>query len=245
MINPGVITLAKKRIANQNCCVEDNIGEAIHLHVGPFRYDMSTEEYRAFTKTIVDAAKELFPNQDILNELFAHLDPVFLNMISGYLYDIDHISYEKCKLSKIRCQTDSRCGGLVWTKIPKSRIVEALRGKDGFYKRYTQENHPFQSNMDRLNGVLNFMKDNPEAALSKGVVLFNNQNCVRDGQHRASCAYYLFGDIEVPVMRIYFKHPERVNIRFPSLRERCKQFVKRLLRFGKHQFNRFKRLFSK
>lgn len=32
MVNPGVIFLAQKNIDTDNFCIEDNIGESIHVH---------------------------------------------------------------------------------------------------------------------------------------------------------------------------------------------------------------------
>jgi hypothetical protein len=37
------------------------------------------------------------------------------------------------------------------------------------------------------------------------IVLYGDDNIIRDGQHRASCLFVLYGNIEVPVLRMYFK----------------------------------------
>ena len=55
MSNPGVITLnskkidLKKSLYNERFVIEDNIGEAIHIHYRNMRFDFSIEDYIEFS----------------------------------------------------------------------------------------------------------------------------------------------------------------------------------------------------
>ena len=41
--------------------------------------------------------------------------------------------------------------------------------------------------------------------------MLRGDNTIIDGQHRASCLYFLYGNIKVPVRKIYFKEREHNN----------------------------------
>ena len=52
MSNPAVFELAQSIIANQKICIEDNIGESIHLHIGLVRIDMTVKEFQNLASTL-------------------------------------------------------------------------------------------------------------------------------------------------------------------------------------------------
>ena len=45
MSNPAVFELNKTIIKNNIFTIEDNIGEAIHFHIGLVRFDLSIKEF--------------------------------------------------------------------------------------------------------------------------------------------------------------------------------------------------------
>ena len=53
--------------------------------------------------------------------------------------------------------------------------------------------------------ILDSVKQNGYPYNNNYIVLYGDDNIIRDGQHRASCLYYLYGNIEIPVMRLHFK----------------------------------------
>ena len=64
-------------------------------------------------------------------------------------------------------------------------------------------NHLIDSDYDRLMETLSSIKKNGYPYLGKYIILYNDEPYIRDGQHRASVIKYLYGNIKIPVLRIY------------------------------------------
>lgn len=78
--------------------------------------------------------------------------------------------------------------------------VNSLRGEvdiDSFNRR--KSNHYGQSNSMRLKSVLQMIVDQGYPFNNEYITIFSTSNLVVDGWHRASCLYYLYGNISVPV----------------------------------------------
>ncbi|MCI8529564.1 MAG: hypothetical protein HFH82_10495 [Lachnospiraceae bacterium] len=69
---------------------------------------------------------------------------------------------------------------------------------------YKSTNHFFENNAERMHNV---MKEIKESAKIYPVVVYGNEDVVRDGTHRLACLYYLYGNIDVPVIRVYVAKP--------------------------------------
>lgn len=78
--------------------------------------------------------------------------------------------------------------------------VNSLREKvdiDSFNRR--KSNHYGQSNSMRLKSILQMIIDQGYPFNNEYITIFSTSNLVVDGWHRASCLYYLYGNISVPV----------------------------------------------
>ena len=60
MSNPAVHLLSTIEIQNKTLRIEDNLGEAIHLHIGELRVSLTVKEFNGFYEAILLAAKQLF-----------------------------------------------------------------------------------------------------------------------------------------------------------------------------------------
>ena len=58
--------------------------------------------------------------------------------------------------------------------------------------------------MERIRNILSEVSDKPETYCA---VVYGDEDVVRDGTHRLACMYYLYGDIEVPIIRVYVSQP--------------------------------------
>ena len=97
---------------------------------------------------------------------------------------------------------------MVVTKLKYYMLLKALSNKN-FYQLnyYRQENLIGKSNKDRLDDVFNIIKANGYPFQDRYITLFNNDNVICDGRHRATILYYLYGgDLKVKVVRLYFKN---------------------------------------
>ncbi|MDA9017975.1 hypothetical protein N9H40_00490, partial [bacterium] len=68
------------------------------------------------------------------------------------------------------------------------------------------------------------------------IVLFNNQNYIRDGQHRASTILSVKGKIEIPIIRLKFKNNKYnlkknrwINSFIPSMKSNAKKLVRKII----------------
>ena len=92
MSNPGVIILADDLKSNNRFQIEDNIGEAIHVHMNNVRFDLSINEFLAFAGNITDIVKNM-DLSEIIN--IDDYDVAFLYEISDYLNEITKLWRKK------------------------------------------------------------------------------------------------------------------------------------------------------
>ena len=204
MSNPGVIVLSKKKLdKKKSFIVEDNIGEAIHLHYDDIRIDMTVKNYIELCDNVKESIQQLI---EIENFSVDYFDPVFLDMISGYLLDLESIQFKKIALEDLQIQTVLFGGIPVIRRLNKSRVFKALHGNTAEEENYVQENLRNESNLDRVKKIYESVKENGYPYNNQYIVLFNNQNYIRDGQHRAASMLFEEGNKEVEVMVLNFKN---------------------------------------
>ena len=94
MSNPGVCTLVEFQLNGQRFCIEDNIGEAIHIHYGHFRVDLTVEEFLTLADDMLKTLNDIIKVDGLdINQV----DPLFLFEISYFhillLFSSFHFSY--------------------------------------------------------------------------------------------------------------------------------------------------------
>ncbi len=239
MSNPGVILLdgIKNRAPFKRFEIEDNIGECVHIHVNNFRFDLTIKEFLEFSKTIKHSLNGL----DILKGYNINdFDPYFLKECSPFLKDLVDIKIEKIKLSELRFIVHSNYQGKLnlFRIKPVSEIPAYyfLKGEKKYFLDYNQYNYFNQNNEKRLIETLNSIKRNGYPYKNQYIILFNDKNYVRDGQHRAAILANLYGkNKEINVMRFYFSgkkyilHPVISN--FKAL---LRFFFTKFIKFIKH-----------
>jgi len=209
MSNPAVITLASANTKGSKFSrfvLEDNIGESIHLHVDNTRVDFTITEFLDFSKLV----RESLTNLDVLcGYKLKDFDEHFLNECSAYLKNLKKIEIEEIRLEKLRCVVYSKYKfGLKFMKLLPVRQTPAFRylqGDKTDFLSYEQYNYLGINNESRLLNLLELMKDDKFKADGSGIVLFNGQNVIRDGQHRAAILGHLSGlDSNIKVIRFTF-----------------------------------------
>ena len=84
-----------------------------------------------------------------------------------------------------------------------------LEGKEFDIPTVFPSNHIHENSYDRLIKSLKSIKQNGYPYNNKYIILYNNEMIIRDGQHRACCLKYLYGNISIPVMRIHLNNNEK------------------------------------
>ena len=209
MSNPAVITLASLNGRNntfKRFQIEDNIGESIHLHVDNIRIDLSVNEFLDFSDKVRKSLSELnlFHGYDING-----FDSRFLHECGNLLYGLSKISIEDVSLSDLRFIVSEK----VYDDLMLYRVVSVdktpafryLNGDKKDFATYNQFNYFGINNKDRLLNLLSSIKDNNYPHKEKYAILFNGQNIVRDGQHRAAVLAHLYGiNAHIKVMMFHF-----------------------------------------
>ena len=212
MVNPGVITLASLNEVPflsfpYRFCVEDNIGEAIHIHYKDIRIDLSVEEFERISSSCIEIIDKLV---NIKNFHCKDFDPVVLVGIAGNLPKLKKIQIKKVFLEDILVDTFDCNGKAIYAPINQSRVFKALCGlTQENNNRKEQINHyknnsiEYQTNQERILYNLNKIKKYGYPYNNELIGVKEN-NQIWDGQHRAACLYYLYGNIQVPVRTLVY-----------------------------------------
>ena len=247
MSNPAVIVLdivSRWEGKLNRFHVEDNIGESIHIHIDDMRFDFTIDEFFALSELLAIALEEL----DLFDgHSLESFDIFFLKDIDKLIPYINNISIEEISISKLKCINRYPIyGDINWLKLSEVSKTPAFKFLNGFtsaFISYKQENRLFESNAERINNNLLSIKKNGYPFKNQHVIVFNNQNVVRDGQHRVSSLAYLFGvNSKIKIMRINFNNKFRTkifrqnvkNIFLKIIYKAVKVFYKKIMYFIKN-----------
>ena len=130
MSNPGVIKLVQLTQSIENFPyrfdIEDNIGEAIHIHYRDIRLDMSIKEFLKLADTAERMIEELVDVKDFSCSKFDNVNLVGLAALLPYLKEIREEQITLGELFTIG-EDDRRMETVV--PLGESRIVKALKGE--------------------------------------------------------------------------------------------------------------------
>ncbi len=231
MSNPGVYTLSRHTMNGNDFRVEDNIGEAIHLHYEEFRIDLSVRDFYEISDFFAEAANNLINVGGFRIEM---LNPVFFSQIADKLADLRGVKIIDVKLKELKVGTFV-CGIPVIRSIKNSRVVKALNGRTKELEHYKQENIINQTNIDRLRNNFNSIKDNGYPYNNEYIVIYNGQRFIHDGQHRAGSLYFIDPEQSVKVLDLDFGGKYNVKwgnwayFNIKKLKRNIKPFVKKFL----------------
>ncbi|WP_027206061.1 hypothetical protein [Butyrivibrio fibrisolvens] len=209
MSNPGVILLASlEQMVDfpYRFDIEDNIGEAIHIHYKDIRLDLTIKEFEAFAEEVAKLFTKMIDNDSFD---LSYFDENNLVMLAPLLIDLDHIEKAEINLDDIMvdCIED---GKEVYRPLSSSRVIKALNGDFEDDDNRKQENyfdfatHRKMTNAERLEYNLQNIKEKGYPTDDCLISVWGENNHIIDGQHRAGCLYYLNGNMRVPVRKLFF-----------------------------------------
>ena len=234
MSNPAVMQLASlSEISGfpYRFEVEDNVGEAIHIHYKDIRLDMTIQEFNKFADSLRDIFVSLIDNPKFQIEDF---DAGNLVWLAQPLIDLTDIVEEEIYLEEILVDTYDSEGNIKYLPLPNSRVLKALQGDTTENDARRQINYfkvngcERQSNQDRLEYDLQQIRKFGYP-VNNELILLREDNTIIDGQHRASCLYYLYGNIKAPVRKMYFKkRKQSEEVTYQDILSRYKEENQRL-----------------
>jgi hypothetical protein len=232
MSNPAVLildSLNNKKGRFKRFQLEDNIGESIHLHIDNMRIDFTINEFFNFSDIIRKSLEEV---KFLFNFSIDDFDAHFLKEIACFLPFLKEIKIEEIKLSELKCIVHSNyrkdLNFVSIKNINDTPAYQYLKGDKKVFLSYEQYNYFNISNEIRLMNNFQSIVKHQYPFKNNYIILFNGQNLIRDGQHRAAILAHLNGyDQVIKVMRFYFTNNSHfVNSRLSNVLILVKWFIK-------------------
>ena len=202
MSNPAVCLLAQNNINGKTLRIEDNLGEAVHIHLGDIRVSLSTSEFDNFYKSVLSATEELLRLEGIdLRSL--DITSLDWNWLENY-HHLRGITHKNVRLSDLYTVKQQKDGTNKIIKIKDSIFVKALDGNDEELKQYKEVNMHNETTLSRLDSVYNMIKEYGYPNDGK-YIMIDKAGRIFDGDHRVACLYKLYGgDYTIPVIELDF-----------------------------------------
>lgn len=204
MSNPSVFELSKISIDNSIVCIEDNIGEAIHLHIGSFRVDVTVKEFMLIADKLEKVLDFLLKEKNI-NIL--EYDPYFIMNFSDYWLDILAIESKYVKISALKTRY-----------IDKDEFINELKLSDSPYYKYYQKE---KIDLEIYENIVDIFQTNKEKAdliysniLSertlKNTIIIDDDGFILNGEEEA-CSMLLIKGKEHQCKVKVFKLNKKIN----------------------------------
>ena len=200
MINPSVFELAKVEINNQTVCIEDNIGEGMHLHIGLVRFDMTVPEFLRMTETLRRVLDAVTPDFFYVDEY----DAYFLERIASAIPNIIAIEPIRLKLSDLEFCFELEPDEIFSCNVQEIPVFRYYNGEEINLERFENKGDIFESNRERADFVLDAIKKNT-APIN---VIVDERNRLLDGCLTAAASAHLNGvTFEIAARKVYFDKP--------------------------------------
>ncbi|MDR3299492.1 MAG: hypothetical protein LBU43_05700 [Candidatus Accumulibacter sp.] len=228
MSNPAVVFLSKIDRDGLYFAVEDNIGEAIHIHLANrvvnIRLDLTIKDFLVIADQIKEALDDLLDGKARCCEF----DNTFLFTMSRYLPDLENITYDTVMIEDIIVDNFVD-GNILLRPITDAWVGKAmLKDDSGENDTHGQINYLSNqslstSNRERVDSNYNRIKTQGGFGINDCVTFFFDSNCIRDGQHRAVSLYKIKGNCPVPCRRLWFREGKYKPFCTSDLEKRLEQ----------------------
>jgi len=213
MSNPAVCFLASTEIDGINFRIEDNIGEAVHIHIGKLRIALSIDDFLVFAEGIMEAVQQLFQIRHI-NINMKTLDVWSLKeeWIKHY-GGIQSVQVEQVSLGSLYMKESYVRHRAIKRIIPlgESGYIKLLKGDYSDIGYYEEPGKLEPSRKQKLDFIKQKIGMDGYPWDGK-LILVDQDGYIFDGIKRASYLHYLYGDDgEIPVLRIYLSRQKALK----------------------------------
>ncbi len=134
---------------------------------------------------------------------YHNFDPIYMSLfLYKFIPRIKKIKYDMFNIKDFRLLRSKSHP----VTLEESESYKALnKGKECEVYTPFNSNHIVDSDYERLLESLNSVTTNKYPYLNQYIIVYNDEPYIRDGQHRASVLKYLYGNISIPIMRIYIE----------------------------------------
>lgn len=206
-MNPGVITLASRNLQSapslrsKSLVIEDNIGEAIHIHYRNLRLDLTISEFFELSQVFADAAKNLARQLRIPID---EIDHVFLMNIAPYFGWVEKVKERFFDINELVI-IEHNPEGRHLVSVSKCLAYQYLVNRNEQYVEYVKQYSTQGHSPDKLLGLLKSIRTNGYTNGTK-IITFGDEPFIRDGMHRAACLLFLGKSKNIPVLNFRFKY---------------------------------------
>ncbi len=187
MSNPAVFELARADIAGQKICIEDNIGESIHLHIGLIRIDMTVKEFQKFATTMQEVLNAVTPKFfDV-----AEYDAYFIERLAEDLLNISRIEEIFLPLVNLKICYEGEDNKIFTVNLTESPAFKYYSGEKIDLEQFENKGDIFQSNSERADKVFTAVKNNPSKNF---VICADESNRIIDGYLTSAAMARLYGE---------------------------------------------------
>ena len=206
MSNPAVFELARANIASQKICIEDNIGESIHLHIGLVRFDMTVKEFREFAKTMQEVLNAVTPKFFDINEY----DAYFIERLAVDLMNISAVEEILLPLADLKICYEGEDDKIFTVNLMESPVFRYYSGEAIDLEQFENKGDIFQSNSERADKVFAAVKNNPNKNFKISV---DESNRFLDGYLTSAAMARLYGaGFKIKVSRFSFDNYDTLAI---------------------------------
>lgn len=207
IINPGVLTLASLLFDVHNYRVEDNIGEAIHIHIDGLRLDLTVKQFLNLSQDAKTFISKIITARGFK---LSYIDSIMFLANAHHLAYLEYVEFDEVYLDNLSVPIVDGSTIVAFKPITGSMVYSFLNGNSDLLNHFFEINLYGKSNAERVRDVLQRIYADGYPYDDKYIILFNDSNVIEDGQHRASCLRYIYGNIKVKVLRFYFHDTARI-----------------------------------
>lgn len=190
MSNPSVFELSKVEIDNSIVCIEDNIGEAIHLHIGSFRIDVTINEFIEITNKLEKVLAFLLKERNIK---ISDYDPYFLLNFSKYWLDVLEVEEKDVSISDLKIRYINKDKNISEYRLINSPFYKYYLGEDVDLEKYENKVDILQTNKEKADIIYNNLLS-PNPLLDDYSIIVDKDNYILDGEEKACSLLKVYGD---------------------------------------------------
>ena len=227
MSNLGVLYLSvadsRKYKMFKRLDIEDNIGEAIHIHYDNFRFDLTINEYLELAKISRECLTAMYPIEE--GGIDSALLPAeFLKEYPDLVCHVESIQIETLRITDLSCldMYNEKYGIFCVRSLKRAKMLKRLRKKT------------FKIGVQQLffNRIVQDIKQERLQTQKNGIFLLGKSNIIRYGTLEAMGFCDCFeSETLVTVQRIIFKEGKEPLLPRVSLKKRLRAWRKSLVKY--------------
>lgn len=197
MGNPAVFELSKCIIDNQIVCIEDNIGEAIHLHIGSIRFDLSVSEFKKMADILQNVLESLV---DVEGFNISDYDLFFLFRISREIPYLKKVYNKNVFLEDLFIRIKDSNGNIKRHLLKDTDLYKYLKGINKMIPDFNEELYIFECYDERISIVKDLIGRTKENI----AIIIDKDGNILDG-YISSCVLLNNGIDKIEVKVLEFK----------------------------------------